>query len=210
MTVTTRQTGGNKSAERPRHEFRRLTSSDTIRCGTGPSPEGSGAAILNGYSPAVTGRLHLRYPTRRSSIIGWMSSAESPSAGEAAAADVPVLVAVLDMGASAIRLAVAEIVVGHPPRIVEELSRRVSLGRDSFSSGGAIRSRTGDAVIAAVDGFCTSMELHGVSRIRAAATSAVREARNGDVSSIASGVAPASISTSSSTRRKKAACCTSR
>jgi exopolyphosphatase / guanosine-5'-triphosphate,3'-diphosphate pyrophosphatase len=110
-----------------------------------------------------------------------MSTKENPSAGEAAAADTPVLVAVLDMGASAIRLAIAEIVVGQPPRIVEELSRRVSLGRDSFSSGGAIRSRTGDAVIAAVDGFRTSMELYGVSRIRAAATSAVREARNGDV-----------------------------
>jgi exopolyphosphatase/guanosine-5'-triphosphate,3'-diphosphate pyrophosphatase len=93
----------------------------------------------------------------------------------------PSLVAVLDMGASAIRLAVAEIQPGQPPRIVEELSRSVPLGRDSFSSGGAIRSRTGDAVIDALEGFRRSTDLYGVTRLRAVATSAVREARNGDV-----------------------------
>ena len=90
-------------------------------------------------------------------------------------------VAVLDMGASAIRLAIAEIRTGQPPRILEELSRSVPLGRDSFSSGGEIRSRTGDAVIDALEGFRKSMDLYGVRQVRAAATSAVREARNGDV-----------------------------
>src|SRR3954452_22110788 len=88
------------------------------------------------------------------------------------------LVAVLDMGASAIRLAIAEIRPDEPPRMVEELSRSVPLGRDSFSSGGAIRSSTGDTVIGALDGFRKSMDVYGVSQIRAVATSAVREARN--------------------------------
>src|SRR3954466_15277104 len=101
--------------------------------------------------------------------------AATPAAGTSG------LVAVLDMGASAIRLAIAEIRPDEPPRMVEELSRSVPLGRDSFSSGGAIRSSTGDTVIGALDGFRKSMDVYGVSRIRAVATSAVREARNGDV-----------------------------
>ncbi len=93
--------------------------------------------------------------------------------------DSPGLLAVLDMGASAIRLAIAEITAGQPPRIIEELSRGVSLGRDTFSSG-AIRSQTIDAVIGALEGFRTSMQVYGVATVHAVATSAVREARNGD------------------------------
>ena len=45
------------------------------------------------------------------------------------------LVAVLDMGASAIRLVIAEIAPGQPIRIIEEASRGVLLGRDTFSAG---------------------------------------------------------------------------
>jgi exopolyphosphatase/guanosine-5'-triphosphate,3'-diphosphate pyrophosphatase len=84
------------------------------------------------------------------------------------------------MGASAIRLAIAEIAPGKPPRIVEELSRGVLLGRDTFSTG-AIRSQTIEAAIAALEGFRESMKGYGVGQIRAVATSAVREARNGDL-----------------------------
>jgi exopolyphosphatase/guanosine-5'-triphosphate,3'-diphosphate pyrophosphatase len=107
---------------------------------------------------------------------------EDPVDREAAgaAAGTAGLVAVLDMGASAVRLAIAEVAVGRPPRIVEELSRGVLLGRDTFS-GGAIRSQTIDAVIAALEGFRKTMDTYGVARVHAAATSAVREARNGDV-----------------------------
>ncbi len=62
------------------------------------------------------------------------------------------LVAVLDMGASAIRLVVAEIAPHHPVRIIEEASRGVLLGRDTFSAG-VIRSETVDAALAALEGF---------------------------------------------------------
>lgn len=92
----------------------------------------------------------------------------------------PEVVAVLDMGASAIRLAIAEIVPGSRPRIVEEASRGVLIGRDTFSQG-AIRSQTLDAAIGALGGFRKLMDGYGVSRVRAVATSAVREARNGDM-----------------------------
>jgi exopolyphosphatase/guanosine-5'-triphosphate,3'-diphosphate pyrophosphatase len=95
-------------------------------------------------------------------------------------ASTPELLAVLDMGASAIRLAVAEIVPGSPIRTIEEASRGVLLGRDSFSTG-AIKSQTADAASAALEGFRQIMDGYGVQHVRAVATSAVREARNGDM-----------------------------
>ena len=91
----------------------------------------------------------------------------------------PQLAAVLDMGASAIRLVIAEIDNGHAIRIAEEASRAVLLGRDTFASG-TIRSRTAEAALSALDGFRAIIDRYGVRHIRAVATSAVREARNGD------------------------------
>lgn len=89
------------------------------------------------------------------------------------------LVAVLDMGASAVRLVIAELRPGQPANILEEASRGVLLGRDSFSSG-RIGSATIDQAVAALDGFRAMMKDYGVSEVRAIATSAVREARNRD------------------------------
>jgi exopolyphosphatase/guanosine-5'-triphosphate,3'-diphosphate pyrophosphatase len=95
-----------------------------------------------------------------------------PSQGE--------MVAVLDMGASATRLVVIEIAPDRTVRTLEEASRGILLGRDTFSSG-VIRSSTIDAVISTLDGFRHVMEEYAVTRVRAVATSAVREARNVDV-----------------------------
>jgi exopolyphosphatase/guanosine-5'-triphosphate,3'-diphosphate pyrophosphatase len=94
--------------------------------------------------------------------------------------ETPQLVGVLDMGASAIRLVVAEVAPRRPIRVVEEASRGVLLGRDTFSHG-ALRSQTIDAAIGALEGFREVMEGYGVQQVRAVATSAVREARNGDM-----------------------------
>ena len=93
----------------------------------------------------------------------------------------PELVAVLDMGASAIRLVIGEMTPGEPIRTIEEASRGVLLGRDTFSSGGVIRSKTTDSALAALDGFRQIIDSYGVTHIRAVATSAVREARNVDL-----------------------------
>ena len=87
------------------------------------------------------------------------------------------LVAVLDMGASAIRLVIAEIAPGQPLRIIEEASRGVLLGRDTFSAG-VIRPQTADSTFAALEGFRQIMDGYGVHDVWAVATSAVREARN--------------------------------
>ncbi len=92
----------------------------------------------------------------------------------------PRVAAVLDMGASAIRLVIAGIRPDRTSDIIEEASRGVLLGRDTFSSG-VIRPRTADAALAAIDGFRQAMESYGVGEVRAVATSAVREARNGDL-----------------------------
>src|SRR6478736_1134270 len=91
----------------------------------------------------------------------------------------PQMVGVLDMGASAIRLAIAEVTPGKPPRVIEEAAKGVLLGRDTFSFE-AIRSHTLDAAIGALEGFRKVMDGYGVSQVWAVATSAVREARNGD------------------------------
>jgi exopolyphosphatase/guanosine-5'-triphosphate,3'-diphosphate pyrophosphatase len=90
------------------------------------------------------------------------------------------LVAVLDMGASAIRLVIAEIAPHHPIRVIEEASRGVLLGRDTFSSG-VIHPQTADAAFAALEGFRDIIDGYAVQQVRAVATSAIREARNGEL-----------------------------
>src|SRR5262245_25035269 len=92
----------------------------------------------------------------------------------------PSLAAVLDMGASAIRLVVAEVSPDGTIKTVEEASRGVLLGRDTFSTG-VIQAQTIDATLAALDNFRSVIDGYGVDRVRAVATSAVREAQNSDV-----------------------------
>ena len=91
------------------------------------------------------------------------------------------VVAVLDMGATAIRLVIAEIAPDRRVHILEQASRGVLLGRDAFSSGGVIKPRTADSAFTALDGFRHIMDGYGVTEVRAVATSAMREARNGDL-----------------------------
>jgi exopolyphosphatase/guanosine-5'-triphosphate,3'-diphosphate pyrophosphatase len=88
-------------------------------------------------------------------------------------------VAVLDIGSSAIRLVVAEALPGQPARIIEEASRGVLLGKDTFTHG-RLGASTIDATLRALEGFRRIMDTYGVVRYRAIATSAVREAANRD------------------------------
>src|SRR5262245_29795684 len=84
------------------------------------------------------------------------------------------------MGASAIRLTIGEIAHDRSIRTIEEASRGVLLGRDAFSSG-VIRSGTIDAALRALDNFRRIIDGYGVTKVRAVATSAAREARNIDL-----------------------------
>jgi exopolyphosphatase/guanosine-5'-triphosphate,3'-diphosphate pyrophosphatase len=86
-------------------------------------------------------------------------------------------VAVLDMGASAIKLLIAELPAGGPPQILEEASRAVFLGKDAFTAG-RLGAPTIEATLRALEGFRRIMDSYGVVRYRAVATSAVREAAN--------------------------------
>ena len=88
-------------------------------------------------------------------------------------------VAVIDIGASAVRLVIAELVPGGAPQELEEVSRAVPLGRDTFSSG-RIHAGTIEAAIRALSGFRRLMDQYRVGAYRAVATSAVREAANAD------------------------------
>jgi exopolyphosphatase/guanosine-5'-triphosphate,3'-diphosphate pyrophosphatase len=103
------------------------------------------------------------------------AQASAPTHREAALRPV----AVLDLGASAVRLLVAELAPDGAPRVLEEASRAVLLGRDAFT-GGRLGSATIEATLRALEGFRQIMDTYGVVRYRAVATSAVREAVNRD------------------------------
>jgi len=83
------------------------------------------------------------------------------------------------MGASALRLVVAEMSPEGPPRVLEEASRAVALGKDAFTSG-RLGAPTIEAALRALEGFRRIMDSYGVVGYRAVATSAVREALNRD------------------------------
>ena len=84
------------------------------------------------------------------------------------------------MGASAIRLVIGEAVPKQPVRVIEEALRGVQLGRDTFS-GGVLRSETVDAALTSLEGLKRIIDGYGVAKVRAVATSAVREARNAEM-----------------------------
>src|SRR5262249_34974604 len=85
--------------------------------------------------------------------------------------------AVVDMGASAIRLLVAEKVAGQPPRILEEVSRGVLLGKDTFSSG-RLGAATIEATLKGLEGFRRIMDTYGFVGSRRWGPPATREAHN--------------------------------
>ncbi|HEY5906660.1 MAG TPA: exopolyphosphatase, partial [Vicinamibacteria bacterium] len=87
--------------------------------------------------------------------------------------------AVVDLGASALRLAVAESQAGAPPRILEEASRGILLGKDTFTHG-RLGAATVEATLKVLEGFRRIMDTYGVVRYRAVATSAIRDATNRD------------------------------
>jgi exopolyphosphatase/guanosine-5'-triphosphate,3'-diphosphate pyrophosphatase len=88
-------------------------------------------------------------------------------------------VAAIDVGSNAIRLLVAEIDAQGKVHLIEELERAVPLGRDSFSDG-RIKRDTITLAIEVIRGYQRIMEPYRVERLRAVATSAVREAENQD------------------------------
>ncbi len=106
-------------------------------------------------------------------------SRRTPAEAPPPPAEPPRPVAVVDMGAAAIRLVVAEALPGQPIRILEEATRGVLLGKDTFTHG-KLGAATVETTLRALEGFRRIMDGYGVVRYRAVATSAVREAANRD------------------------------
>jgi hypothetical protein len=94
-------------------------------------------------------------------------------------AEPPRPVAVIDIGASAIRLLVAEAAEGRDVLVLEDLSRGVLLGKDTFTNG-RLGAASIEATLKSLEGFRRVIEGYGVVHYRAVATSAVREALNRD------------------------------
>jgi exopolyphosphatase/guanosine-5'-triphosphate,3'-diphosphate pyrophosphatase len=89
-------------------------------------------------------------------------------------------VAVIDIGATSIRMAIAEIDDAGNSRILETLSQAVNLGRDTFTKSSIDRG-TIEECVRVLRSYARSMKEYGITRpdqIRVVATSAVREAAN--------------------------------
>lgn len=92
---------------------------------------------------------------------------------------VPVTVAAIDVGSSAIRMDVSEIHTDGSFRSLEHLSKGISLGKDTFTNGN-LSEETMQTACQALSDFSRVMKTYDVTKYRAVATSAVREAGNAD------------------------------
>lgn len=89
-------------------------------------------------------------------------------------------VAVIDIGTSSIRMAVAEIDQQGQIRVLDQLQQAVNLGRDCFTKGG-IQRPTIEQCVEVLNAYLQILDEYGIhnpANIRVVATSAVREADN--------------------------------
>ena len=110
-------------------------------------------------------------------------SLASPFVMEQPPASDPVrLLAVIDVGSAALRMAIGEARQGAPIRRLETLEAPVAVGLDTLSQG-RIQSVTTETAIRTFHDFFVVLDGYGISpeSCRAVATTAVRDARNRDV-----------------------------
>jgi len=87
--------------------------------------------------------------------------------------------AVIDIGSNSIRMAIGQTLPDGTLEVLERLRRAVRLGQDTFC-GGRIRAETMRSAVSILRDYRHVLNTYGVNRIRAVATSAIREATNGD------------------------------
>ncbi|WP_158838535.1 Ppx/GppA phosphatase family protein [Polaribacter sp. L3A8] len=89
----------------------------------------------------------------------------------------------IDIGSNAIRLLIANVIVSEDkePQFKKSSLVRVPirLGADAFVGEGMISEKNTTRMINAMEAFKLLMDVHGVERYKACATSAMREAENG-------------------------------
>ncbi|MGE5176193.1 MAG: HD domain-containing protein [Hyphomicrobiales bacterium] len=93
-------------------------------------------------------------------------------------AEFPIL-SVIDVGASGIRMLLAELRPGEVVRTLEELERPLALGREVFQTG-TLSAASIQKAVNVLRQFRALMDTYGVAHTRAVATSAVRAALNRD------------------------------
>lgn len=96
--------------------------------------------------------------------------------------EFPKIVAVIDVGATSVRMAIAQIAADHTIHHLESLTQAVSLGRDTFSVGKISRDTTELCVHAFLNfrHVLREYDIESPAQIMAVATNAVREASNRD------------------------------
>lgn len=87
-------------------------------------------------------------------------------------------IAAIDVGSNSIHMVVAQVEADGRFHVLDRAKERVRLGRGSLNSG-ALSPEAIDAGMRTLATFKTLAERHGAARIKAVATSAVREAANG-------------------------------
>lgn len=88
-------------------------------------------------------------------------------------------VAAIDVGSNSIRLVVAQVLDDGQIEVLERLQRAVRLGQESFRRG-RLGGQSMRAAVAALSDYTRVLQTYRVQRVRAVATSAVREATNAD------------------------------
>src|SRR5688500_16576427 len=88
-------------------------------------------------------------------------------------------IAAIDIGSNALRLAIATLDPDGHYQILHNAREAVRLGQDVFANG-HISGSTLEKALEAFGRFREQIDRNGVTSVRAAATSAVREARNGE------------------------------
>ena len=88
-------------------------------------------------------------------------------------------VAAIDIGANALRMVIAQVTPNGRFEVLERFQRAVRLGQDSFRLG-RLGGQSMRAAVGVVRDYWERLRLYNVEKIRAVATSAVREAVNAD------------------------------
>ncbi|MBI5965651.1 MAG: Ppx/GppA family phosphatase [Chloroflexi bacterium] len=89
-------------------------------------------------------------------------------------------IAAIDVGSNAMRIVVGRIVYDGKVEVVENLRLPVRLGQDAFTTG-IVSEETAQQAVDAFNRFRKIMDDHQAQKIRAIATSAMREMTNGDL-----------------------------
>lgn len=91
----------------------------------------------------------------------------------------PKTVAAIDVGANSLRMEIAQVLPDGQIEVLERLQQAVRLGQDTFRRG-RLGAQSMNAAVTILRDFRRLLDVYRVERVRAVATSAIREASNVD------------------------------